>query len=224
MSEEIIKPRKRTTVTIPSRAAKRAQPAKSKLARDVRPRVVAPVKVSPSQMMGNVIDNSGKVSAKKGSYKERHSNFLITMVPNCTVRDDINPELYKALKEEIASFASYVLEPDNIAHILKPAPGNDDPHWMGKIVKIDDSRVASIEDSKLTNKRLHCHIYYPVIHNTKLQVDGDKVRAIAKMMLSPLGIESPHIDIQVERSNVTHGARDYVMKLGDGKEGGIIIK
>lgn len=221
MSEQIIQPRKRTTITLPSRAAKRAQPKKSKLVRNIGPKVEAPVKQRPSTILADkLVDNSGKTLSKPAAYKQRHSNFLITMVPNHTVREDINPELYNDLKKEIASFAQYVLDPANAKYILKPAPGNDDPHWLGKIVSIDDSRVASIEDSKTTNKRLHCHIYYPVIHNTKLQVDPHNLAEIAKMMLSPLGIDNPHLDIQVERSAQKYNARDYVTKLGDA----IIVK
>jgi hypothetical protein len=190
-------------------------------------KVIPPVPVVPNiskKVDDHLIDNTKSSKLREGpaQYKTKQSNFLITFVPNSSVREEVNPKLYRDLKEEIKSFAQFVLNPKNLSDIIKPAPGNDDPKWFDKVLKVGDNRLASIEDSKDSNKRLHTHIYLPVEHKTTIQLNLDNIRQIAKIMLEPLGIENPHINARVEMRGNVHGARDYVKKLGEGEDGEII--
>ncbi len=222
---EIIKLNKRPArkVTNLSDRKKRAPPPR----KPRQPKIIAPVPIAPSistLLEENLIDNT-KSTKKRDSttnYATKHSNFLITFVPNTSVREEINPELYNKLKEEIKTFARYILDPANREFVLKPAAGNSDKAWLSKVIGYDEEKLASIEDSKDTNKRLHTHIYLPVTHKTKIQLNLGNIREIANSLLKPLGITNPHINAQVELKGKVHGARDYVKKLGDGTDGEIV--
>ena len=219
---ELIIPKKSRAKTVINlsapRAARRKQPVRKPKSEIV---VKSPVPISPKSISKRIddhlVDNT-KSTTKRSSadYKTKQSNFLITFVPNSSVREDVNPELYKSLKEEIKSFAQFILDPKNLEDILKPTADNKDPKWFSKIIKVGDDRVASIEDSKDSNKRLHTHIYLPISHKTKIQLNLDNIRKIAEIMLEPLGIKGPRVDAKVEKATNVYSARDYVMKMGDG--------
>lgn len=207
-------PRKKTVVNLSASGPARRKPPVKKPKREIS--VKPPIPISPKSISERIddhlVDNT-KSTTKRANTKAKQSNFLLTFVPNSSVREDTNPELYKALKEEIKSFAQFVLDPKNLADIIKPAPGNDDPKWFSKVIKVGDDRVASIEDSKDSNKRLHTHIYLPIEHKTKIQLNLDNIRQIAQIMLEPLGIKGPRIDAKVEKASNVYSARDYVMKM-----------
>lgn len=228
-SIEVLAPKKTTkrVINLSGPARRRQPPKRLKGVTSIKPPV--PIAHTPESLSfqagSNIVDNTKSTARRRkntnyGGLKQ--SNFLITMVPNSSVREEINPELYKKLKDEIRSFADFVLDPSNMKHILEPAPGNDDKDWFKKIVKLGDEKVASIEDSKDTNKRLHTHIFYPVSHKTALRVNRKAVVDIAKSILEPVGIKNPHIDINVEKKTSESGAREYVVKLGEGKDGELI--
>lgn len=209
----IRQPRKVADLSAP-RARRQPPKRKAKTVRELSKLTPEQLPVPPSVSKvidGSIIDNSQSNFKRNSSPGVKRSAFLITFVPNSSVREDVNPDLYSKLREEIASFARYILDPTNMKDILKPTWDNKDENWMSKVIGYGDDKVASIEDSKATNKRLHTHIYLPVSHKTKLQVNLDNLRTIADIMLKPLGITGPRIDVKVERSNV-QSARDYVMK------------
>ena len=218
------KPSRKKTVVNLSTPVKRKQPIR-KPRREIA--IKTPIPISPASISkridDHIVDNTKSTTRRPGANAKVHeSNFLITFVPNSSVREDVNPKLYNELKAEIKSFAQFILDPANLEDIIKPAPGNTDAKWFSKIVKVGDDRVASIEDSKDSNKRLHTHIYLPIQHRTKLQLNLDNIRKIAAIMLEPLGIEGPRIDAKVEKGTNVYSARDYVTKLGNGDGNEII--
>lgn len=227
---EIIVPKKpsraKTVVNLSASTprAKRKQPQKKPRneTKIISPLPIAPASIS-KRIDDHIIDNT-KSTAKRATKAPgiRESNFLLTFVPNSSVRKEVNPKLFKALKAEITSFTQYIMDPANLDDILKPAPGNDDPKWFSKVIGIADDKVAAIEDSKDTNKRLHTHIYLPIRHRTKVQLDLDKIRQIAQVMLEPLGISGPRVDAKVEKGTNVYSAKDYVEKLGKGEDGTLI--
>lgn len=224
--EEIIIPKKsraKTVVNISAPSRRKAPIKKPRREISIKPPIPLSPKSISKRIGDHLVDNTGSNTRRApANYKTRHSNFLLTFVPNSSVREDVNPELYKSLKNEIKSFAQYVLDPNNLSDILKAAPGNDDPKWFSKVKGIGDDRVASIEDSKDSNKRLHTHIYIPIEHSTKVQLNLDNIRQIAEVMLEPLGVKGPRIDAKVEKGTSVYSARDYVTKLGNGDNGELI--
>lgn len=207
----ITKPKRQMTDL--SAPLKRRQPPKRKN-KTVRAlsKIEMPLPPSVSKVVdGNIVDNTKSNVKRNATPGVKESNFLITFVPNSSVREEINPELYNKIRSEIESFARFVLDPRNISDVIKPTADNKDPKWMSKIVGIGDDKIASIEDSKTSNKRLHTHIYLPIRHRTKVQINLDNLRQIAEIMLEPLGVKGPRIDVKVERQGYT-SARDYVMK------------
>lgn len=214
---------KKTVVNLSPASRRRPPPVRRKK----QPEIVPPVPLTPEQKFAEVdqpkvpdgtgvVDNT-KSTVKKSEtkFKNKHSNFLITMNPNSSVRDEINPELYRKLKEEIKSFASFVLDPKNMDTVLKPSQDNKDPDWLSKIVGYGDDKVASIEDSKDTTKRLHCHIYLPIQHRTKILVNERNLRDIAEMMMEQIGIPTKcHLNVKVAFGTGMVNAREYILKQG----------
>lgn len=217
MAEQIIAGGKRATRTVIALPGRKKVAPRRKVNPD-RPKIEPPIKPTPSQSIQiakDIVDNTRSTNKRASTqYKTRYSRFLITFVPNTSLREEANPELYEKLKKELVNFAKFILDPANIDDILT---GVDDPNWKSKIIGLMDDKVASIEDSKNSNKRLHTHIYYPVEHKTKVKINLDNLREIAKIYLEPFGelTSNPHIDVKVERNDHMSGARDYVTKLGD---------
>lgn len=222
------KPRRQTkkmSINLSPATRRRPPPVRRKK----QPEILPPIPLTPEQKFEStsligamkpdgfgVVDNT-KSTVKKSEtkFKNKHSNFLITMNPNSSVRDEINPELYRKLKEEIKSFASFVLDPKNIDTVLKPSQDNKDPDWLSKIVGYGDDKVASIEDSKDTTKRLHCHIYLPIQHRTKILVNERNLRDIAEMMMEQIGIPTKcHLNVKVAFGTGMVNAREYILKQG----------
>ena len=213
--------RKKVSINISPASRRRPPPVRRKK----QPEIVMPLPQTPEQKFAEQsqpIDASGIVDNTKSKVKKsdtkfgvKHSNFLITFVPNTSVRETYNPDFYKKVKEEIKSFVQFVFDPKNIDTVLMPSPDNKDPDWVSKVRGYTADKVASIEDSKETTKKLHTHIYLPVEHNTKILVNQKNLRDIAKIMLEGIGWEGkPHLNVKVAFGQGIISTREYILKQG----------
>lgn len=147
-------------------------------------------------------DSEVTIPLKKG---EKTSSFLITINPNRVFHSQTS-QGYITTRNRLAILGNWILEKGNLLTLLKFT--NDWPREtnLGRVVRIEDDRVASIEwGSKL--KMLHMHIYVTIIHATSLQIDCDKIRLVGSKVL---GIPSNKFHVNVKGSGINF--KNYVMK------------
>jgi len=147
--------------------------------------------------------------------QKKYSRFhvLINPVrPLDRVKDRVK---YEDHKKRLGAMGEFLLEDETIKSYLKfpPTEGQDEMprSWhLDRIVEITN-KEGSLEDSSERYKRAHLHYVFDVVHETKVQVDPEKVKSLAGIFFKDV-MNPDSIYVHVRATNAANFFLDYIRK------------
>lgn len=173
--------------------------------------------MSISPVQGKYVQDRTSTQPKLKVKGVKSSLFMITCNPNKVMRPYEDPAAFQDMKVRIGKMADFMLEDKALKYCMKfqdpkNAQGETVPQpreWHLAQLKEFSHKSAAIEYGH-KNKRLHCHMTFQIDHMTHVQLDRNKLQAIAgKFYTGLVKPESVHINIRAMTSN---GFTNYLEK------------